>query len=357
MKHYFYRVKIHEKYLLRSLQIAENGLGSSAPNPMVGAVITHKDKIIGEGFTSPFGGAHAEVRAIDSVADKSLLKRATLYVTLEPCCHFGKTPPCTDKILSAGIPSIVIGLQDPHEKVGGKGIAILKDAGREVITGVLADKCAQHHRRFLTFHTKKRPYIILKWAQSADGFMAPAASKRKTTPEPYWISSPVSRQLAHKWRSEEAGILVGTQTAFEDNPSLNTRLWKGPNPVRVILDRQLRVSKDAHIFKTPGKTIVLCNVLNIPKDTDSIIYRRVSEGKPLVAQFLSALWEAQLQSLIVEGGAQTLNNFLESGIWDEARIFSSPSKLESGLEAPRLLKEPIDVYKSGPDTVRIVRND
>jgi diaminohydroxyphosphoribosylaminopyrimidine deaminase/5-amino-6-(5-phosphoribosylamino)uracil reductase len=357
LKHYFYRVKIHEKYLLRCLQIAENGLGSAAPNPMVGAVITYNNKIIGEGFTGPFGGAHAEVRAIDSVVDKSLLKESTLYVTLEPCCHFGKTPPCTDKILSAGIPRIVIGLQDPNEKVGGKGIAILKDAGCEVITGVLALECKEHHRRFLTFHTKRRPYIILKWAQSADGFVAPATSKRKTTPEPYWISSPVSRQLAHKWRSEESGILVGTQTALEDNPKLDARLWKGSNPVRVLLDRQLRVPKDFHIFKTSGKLIIFCSSQKTPKDTDRILYRPVSEGKPLVTQFLSALWEAQIQSIIVEGGARTLDSFIQSGKWDEARIFISPSKLGSGLEAPRLLKEPIDVYKSGPDTVRILRND
>jgi diaminohydroxyphosphoribosylaminopyrimidine deaminase/5-amino-6-(5-phosphoribosylamino)uracil reductase len=256
-----------------------------------------------------------------------------------------------------GIPRIVIGLEDPHEKVGGKGIAILRDAGCEVITGVLTHECKEHHRRFLTFHTKRRPYIILKWAQSTDGFMAPATSKRKPSPEPYWISSPVSRQLAHKWRSEEAGVLVGTQTALADNPKLDTRLWKGPNPVRILLDSQLRVPRDFHIFKPPGKCIVFYSSQNTPKDTGSILYRAVSGGKPLVTQFLNALWEEQIQSIIVEGGARTLNSFIQSGNWDEARIITGPSKLETGLEAPRLLKQPIDVYKSGPDTVRILRND
>ncbi len=350
-------MKIHEKYLLRCLQIAENGLGSTAPNPMVGAVITYKDQIIGEGFTSPFGGAHAEVRAIDSVTDKSLLKKATLYVTLEPCCHFGNTPPCTDKILSAGIPKIVIGLEDPHEKVGGKGIAILKNAGCEVETGILRKRCEEHHRRFLTFHKKKRPYIILKWAQSADGFMAPDPAKREATPMPYWISSPISRQLAHKWRSEEAGILVGTQTALKDNPGLDTRLWKGANPVRILIDRGLRVPDHFHIFTPGGKTMVFCATQNIPRETGNVLYHEVSGDKPLISQLLRALWQAEIQSLIVEGGARTLAYFLDSGAWDEARIITSPDKLKRGLPAPKISKEPSAVYNSGPDGVRILRND
>ncbi|MGB5510045.1 bifunctional diaminohydroxyphosphoribosylaminopyrimidine deaminase/5-amino-6-(5-phosphoribosylamino)uracil reductase RibD [Robiginitalea sp.] len=350
-------MKIHEKYLLRCLQIAENGLGSAAPNPMVGAVITYKDQIIGEGFTSPFGGAHAEVRAIDSVTDKSLLKKATLYVTLEPCCHFGKTPPCTDKILSAGIPKIVVGLKDPHEKVGGKGIAILRNAGCEVETGILKRRCEEHHRRFLTFHTKKRPFIILKWAQSIDGFMAPDPSKRKTSPGPYWISSPISRQLAHKWRSEEAGILVGTQTALQDNPRLDTRLWKGSSPVRILIDKGLRVPDHFHIFGPGGKTMVFCDKKNVPKAPGNVLYREVLEDKPLIPQLLRALWQADVQSLIVEGGALTLAEFIGSGNWDEARIITSPRALKQGLKAPSIATEPTANYKSGPDTVRILRND
>jgi len=350
-------VKIHEKYLLRCLQIAENGLGSTAPNPMVGAVITYEDQIIGEGFTSPFGGAHAEVRAIDAVTDKSLLKKATLYVTLEPCCHFGKTPPCTEKILAAGIPKIVIGLKDPHEKVGGKGIAILRSAGCEVVTGILKRSCEEHHRRFLTFHTKKRPFIILKWAQSADGFMAPDPSKRKSSPEPYWISSPISRQLVHKWRSEEAGILVGTQTALKDNPRLDTRLWKGSSPVRILIDRGLRVPDHFHIFGPGAKTMVICDKKNIPQDFENILYHEVSEDLPLIPQLLRTLWQADIQSLIVEGGARTLEHFIHSGSWDEARIISSPQALKQGLTAPKIVMEPTTIYKSGPDKVRILRND
>lgn len=354
---YFCRVKIREKYLLRCLQIAGNGLGTTAPNPMVGAVITYKNRIIGEGFTSPFGGAHAEVRAIESVADKSALKKATLYVTLEPCCHFGKTPPCTDKILASGIRKIAIGLQDPNEKVGGKGISILKAAGCEVVTGVLKKECAEHHRRFITFQEKKRPYIILKWAQSADGFMAPDLSQRAIAPEPYWISSPVSRQLVHKWRSEEAAILVGTRTALQDNPKLDTRLWKGPSPVRVLLDMNRRVPHHFHILNSKVKTMVFCRDKNAPKAVGNTLYREVSEDKPLIPQVLSKLREEDLQSLIVEGGAETLKGFIRSGYWDEARIIRSPVHLKNGLRAPRLSGDRLENYQSGPDSVQILRND
>lgn len=350
-------MKIHEKYLLRCLQIAENGLGSTAPNPMVGAVITYNDCIIGEGFTSPFGGPHAEVRAIDAVADKSLLRKSTLYVTLEPCCHFGKTPPCTDKILSAGIPKIVIGLQDPHKKVSGKGIAVLRSAGCEVITGVLQKECEEHHRRFITFHTKKRPYVILKWAQSTDGFMAPHPSKREAAPAPYWISSPLSRQLVHKWRSEEAGILVGTQTALKDNPRLDTRLWKGSNPVRILIDRGHRVPRHFQIFGDGGNTMVFCCKKNVPQDTGNILYREVLEDKPLITELLHVLWQEDIQSIIVEGGARTLGYFINSGRWDEARIITGPRALNQGLEGPKILNKPMTNYNSGPDKVRILRND
>ncbi len=324
---------------------------------MVGAVITYNDRIIGEGFTSPFGGPHAEVRAIDSVRDKSLLPKSTLYVTLEPCCHFGKTPPCTDAILASGIPRIVIGLKDPHDKVGGKGIAVLENAGCEVITGILKKECREHHRRFLTFHEKKRPYIILKWAQSADGYMAPDPSVRTARPEPYWISSAISRQLAHKWRSEEAAILVGTRTALEDNPTLDTRLWKGSNPVRILIDRKCSVPRDYRILDGKIKTLVFCTEKNAPQNTEGILYRTVSGGEPLIPRLLTTLWEEQLQSVIVEGGAKTLNSFLGSGYWDEIRIITSPVHLKNGLVAPKITTKPRYDFKSGRDLVQIFRND
>ena len=213
-------MKIHEFYILRCIEIAQNGLGTTAPNPMVGAVIVHENKIMGEGFTSPFGGPHAEVNAINSVADKSLLPQSTIYVTLEPCSHFGKTPPCADLIVKHKIPRVVIGLLDPHDKVAGKGVKKLMDAGCEVTVGVLEKECREHHKRFLTFQEKKRPFIILKWAETADGFIAPEKTLRSQNKEPYWITNTYSRQLVHKWRTEEQAILVGTNTVLDDNPKL-----------------------------------------------------------------------------------------------------------------------------------------
>ena len=205
-------------YMKRALQLARNGLGSSAPNPMVGAVIVYKNRVIGEGYTSAYGGPHAEVNAINAVRDKELLSEAILYVTLEPCSHHGKTPPCVDLIVKQKIPKVIIGVLDPHDKVAGKGVKRLKDAGCMVTVGVLAKECEAHHRRFLTFHKKQRPYIILKWAETKDGFIAPEKNKRSREAQPYWISNKYARQLVHKWRSQEQAILVGTNTVLHDNP-------------------------------------------------------------------------------------------------------------------------------------------
>ena len=217
-------MKTHETYIKRCIEIAKNGLGLTAPNPMVGSVIVHNNKIIGEGYTSAYGGNHAEVNAINSVKHKELLKDATLYVSLEPCSHFGKTPPCSDLIVKHQIPNVVIGCMDDNVQVAGKGIAKLKAAGCNVTVGVLETKCKQHHKRFFTFHNKKRPYIILKWAETADGFIAP---KTKNEKKPVWITNTYSRQVVHKWRAEEQAILVGTNTVLEDNPSLTVRDWTG----------------------------------------------------------------------------------------------------------------------------------
>ena len=228
-------MNIHEKYINRCIEIAKNGLGTSRPNPMVGCVIVLNDVIIGEGFTSAYGGNHAEVNAIASINDKSLLKNTILYVTLEPCSHFGKTPPCSDLIIKHEIPKVVIGTKDINRKVSGKGIEKLINSGCDVTIGVLEEKCKEHHKRFFTFHNKKRPYIILKWAQTLDGFIAPKIKNKK---KPVWISNAQSRQLNHKWRTQEQAILVGINTVLEDNPSLTARDWKGQNPIRIILEKK-----------------------------------------------------------------------------------------------------------------------
>jgi diaminohydroxyphosphoribosylaminopyrimidine deaminase/5-amino-6-(5-phosphoribosylamino)uracil reductase len=354
---YFCGVKIHEKYLSRCLQIAKNGLGNTAPNPMVGAVVVHGDRVIGEGFTSPYGGPHAEVRAIASVKDQSLLKEATLYVSLEPCCHHGKTPPCTDLILEKGIPKVVLGIPDPHAKVGGKGIAKLREGGCEVLTGVLEAACREHLKRFLTFHEKRRPYVILKWAQSADGFFAPEKGLRDREARPYWISGPRARQLAHQWRSEEQAILVGTRTAIEDNPALTTREWKGRNPLRVLLDRTLRVPAGYRVFDGQADTLVCCAADQVREPNGRITFQALDfEGDPL-PDLMRLLWEKQVLSLIVEGGGETLQGFIKAGLWDEARVIESPLSLGGGLPAPRPGGTLIGEFAAGQDRVKIFSHD
>ena len=320
----------------RALQIAKNGLGQTAPNPMVGAVIVYDTKIIGEGFTSAYGGPHAEVNAIASVKDTSLLKSATLYVTLEPCSHYGKTPPCADLIIKHGISKVVIGLLDPHEKVAGQGIKKLEEAGCIVTVGILKEACAEHHKRFLTFHTKKRPYIILKWAETFDGFIAPEQTKRGDTKEPYWITNKRSRQLVHKWRSEEQGILVGTTTVLADNPQLNLRDWDGKPPIRIVLDRSLKIPQDYHVLDGTQPTLVCTEINDDRKYQKGITYRLLDFGKNIPQQLCKIFFEEQIQSVIIEGGSQTLESFIESGLWDEARIFKGATTFGKGLKAPQI---------------------
>jgi len=264
-------VKIHEKYISRCIDIAKNGLGATAPNPMVGCVIVYNSTIIGEGFTSPYGGAHAEVNAINSVNDTSLLKEATLYVTLEPCSHFGKTPPCSNLIIEHDIQNIVIGCLDDNEKVAGKGIAKLKAAGCNVKVGVLEEECKEHHKRFFTFHNKKRPYIILKWAETKNGFVAPL---EKASNHPVWISNQYSQQLVHKWRSEEQSILVGRNTIINDNPSLTVREYGGKNPTRIVIDSQLQISGSLKIYSEEAPTLVFNRLKNEKSNQHSEIFWR-----------------------------------------------------------------------------------
>ena len=332
---YFYEVKIHEKYISRCIQLAKNGLGTTFPNPMVGSVIVSGGKIIGEGYTSPYGGSHAEVNAINAVKDKALLNNATLFVTLEPCSHYGKTPPCADLIIKHQIPNVVIGLLDPHEKVAGKGIEKLKAAGCNVTVGVLEKECREHHKRFLTFHLKKRPYIILKWAETADGFIAPREQKRNDHPEPYWISNPYSQQLVHQWRSQEQAILVGTNTVLADNPKLNVRHWRGRNPVRIVLDRYLKIDRKHHVLDGNLKTIIL--TANRPENTlEGIIYEVIDFKDNVCTQICAILYKHNILSVIIEGGAKTLQSFIDSKLWDEARIFKGQSRFGEGLESPRI---------------------
>jgi diaminohydroxyphosphoribosylaminopyrimidine deaminase/5-amino-6-(5-phosphoribosylamino)uracil reductase len=305
----------------RCLHLAGLGLGTTRPNPSVGCVIVCNDVIIGEGYTSAYGGPHAEVNAINSVKDKTLLKSASLYVTLEPCSHHGKTPPCSDLIVAHEIPNIFIGTVDSNNKVSGKGIDNLKTSGCNVNIGVLEDDCKSQHKRFLICHGKGRPYIILKWAESQDGFMAPMSKDEK---KPIWLTNIHSRQLVHKWRTEEHAILVGTNTISEDNPQLTARDWVGQNPIRVVMDRTHKLSKDHAIFDGSAKTIIISE-------------RDIDFHKPIASQICMTLHEKNIQSVIIEGGARTLQTFIDENLWDEARIFTSAVSLNNGLKAPVFL--------------------
>lgn len=317
----------------RCIQIARNGLGSTAPNPMVGAIIVHNGRIIGEGYTSAYGGAHAEVNAIRSVSDPSLLKASVLYVTLEPCSHFGNTPPCADLIISHGIPEVVIGLADPHVKVAGKGIQRLRDSGCQVTVGVLEQECREHHCRFLTFHEQKRPYIILKWAQTLDGFIAPKKTQRPSAAQPYWITGRYARQMVHRWRSEEQAILVGTTTVLSDNPRLDVRHWTGKNPVRVLLDRNLRIPRHYHVLDGSMATLVISEKEPVER-LDHVMYAQLDFSNQLARGICQLLYEKSITSLIVEGGTRTLQTFIDANLWDEARVFTGNTTFATGVKAP-----------------------
>lgn len=330
-------MNIHEKYIRRCIELAKNGFGTTYPNPMVGSVIVYNDKIIGEGWHKKAGEPHAEVNAVRSVKDKSLLKKATIYVSLEPCSHFGKTPPCCDLIIENKIPNVVVGTVDPNEKVAGNGIRKLLEAGANVTVGVLEDECNELNKRFFTFHQKKRPYIILKWAESLDGYLAPEKEINQER-KPVWITNIYSRQLVHKWRSEEQAILVGTQTVIDDNPKLNVRDWSGNNPVRVILDQNNRISKDSFIFDDSVKTIVLTKSEN-NISTENTLFEKIEFDNNSIENILSVLHQHQIQSIIIEGGKQTLQSFIDKNIWDEARIFIGKNTFEKGTKAPELKKK------------------
>ena len=344
-------------FMQRALQLAKNGLGVTAPNPMVGAVVVYNDKIIGEGYTSAYGGPHAEVNAINAVADKTYLAKSTLYVTLEPCSHFGKTPPCADLIIKYKIPNVVIGVLDPHDKVMGKGVTRLKSAGCNVMVGVLRDACIEHHRRFLTFHQKHRPYVILKWAETSDGFMAPLATKRSDKPQPFWISNSYSKQLVHKWRSEEQAILVGTHTVLEDNPRLDVRKWYGKSPTRVILDRKLKLQGEYHVFDQSVKTIVITEIEDASRWRKGIDYEVFDFSDNMPEQICHVMHKYTITSILIEGGGQTLQTFITAKLWDEARVFIGQNTFGEGLKGPKFSGNKYSTRQIESDILNIYSND
>lgn len=346
---------IDEKYIKRCLQLAKNGLGTTYPNPLVGSVIVVNHKIIGEGWHYKTGKPHAEVNAIQSVKNRELLKNATLYVNLEPCSHHGKTPPCAHLIVSSGIKKVVIGNLDPNPQVAGNGINYLKESGCEVTHGVFENVCADLNKRFFTFHIKKRPYIFLKWAETTDGFLAPDAASRTKT-EPVWISNPFSRQIVHKQRAAEMAILVGTNTVLADNPSLTVRYWKGENPIRIIIDRNLKNSPNAKIFDDSAKTLLFTETK--PKSTlnNSTEIILLKKNIPVIPQILHELYNREIQSVVIEGGAATLKSFIAQNLWDEAHIYAAPIVFKKGINAPKVIGELTHTYKIGNNSLRIIKN-
>ena len=326
---------MHELYMQKCLRLARKGLGSVAPNPMVGCVIVHNNKIIGQGYHKKFGQAHAEVNAIKSVKNKLLLKKSTLYVNLEPCSHHGKTPPCTDLIIHHHIPCVVIGTADTNHFVKGKGIKKIIKKGVDIKTGILEKECREINKRFFSFHEKKRPYILLKWAQTGDGFIAKAGQTKIE-----WISSAASQKLAHQWRSEEQAVMAGTNTALIDNPQLTVRHRKGKNPLRIVMDRNLRIPQSHHLLDSSTPTIVFNAQKTSKKNLTE--YIKINFERNTEEEILNKLFKKNIQSVIIEGGALLINSFINKGLWDEAKVFTSNKKFNSGTAAPAM---PVNAVK------------
>ncbi len=345
----------HEKYMQRCLDLAALGMGTVSPNPMVGAVVVLDGIIIGEGYHHKYGEAHAEVNAINQVISNfsdvaELLNQSILYVSLEPCAHYGKTPPCADLIIKHKIPCVMVGCADPFDAVNGKGIEKLKDAGINVITGILEKECQWLNRRFFTRVQKQRPYIILKWAQTADGFFAPEDNSQ------HWITGLESRKLVHQWRSEEDAVLVGKNTAAIDNPQLNVRYDPGKSPKRIVIDRRLELNKNLNLFDQSVETLIF-NEIKTDIDGKNK-YIALEDFDRYVPQYiLYQLYLQDIQSVIIEGGAHTLNSFIEAGLWDEARIFIGETYLKRGIKAPWITGENAQEFAIGPDRLRILVNN
>jgi diaminohydroxyphosphoribosylaminopyrimidine deaminase/5-amino-6-(5-phosphoribosylamino)uracil reductase len=333
-----------EKFMSRAVELAKLGMGQVAPNPMVGCVIVHDGLIIGEGYHRKYGEAHAEVNAIRSVKNPQLLRQSTMYVTLEPCSHFGKTPPCADLVVEMKIPKVVVGSFDPNEKVSGRGIQKLREAGCEVVTGILEEECIRMNRRFMTVHQKRRPYIILKWAQTEDGFIDRAREEAEFG-KPTWITNDLSRIAVHKMRSDEAAILVGTKTALKDNPSLTVREWSGNHPLRMVLDRRGILPKTCALLDQSTETLVFTEMEMESKP--NLEYVRINFGTDMLNEINSILSQRGIQSLLVEGGKSLLESYMRENLWDEARVYIGNARFGSGIKAPETAwildrEEPLD---------------
>ena len=342
---YLWDMNTDELYMQRCIDLASLGIGHVAPNPMVGAVIVHNGRIIGEGFHEKYGEAHAEVNAIRSVEDKSLLPESTIYVSLEPCSHHGKTPPCADLIIEYKIKRVVVGCLDPNERVKGRGIEKLKKAGIETTTGVLEQACKSLNKRFFTFHERKRPYVILKWAQSPDGYLDIARPNNEKGI--HWISSPETKVLVHKWRAEEQSILVGRKAVETDNPTLTVREFSGGNPTRLIIDSQLQLPMDKNIFSSEAPTIVFNRIRS--EVNGNIEWVKLPETS--TEAILEELYKRSILSVFVEGGSRTLQYFIFDNVWDEARVIVGPNKLNDGTKAPNIGKTPDHSFSFSNDMI------
>lgn len=336
---------VDEKYMSRCIQLARNGCCNTPPNPMVGAVIVHNGMIVGEGYHVRCGEGHAEVNAIRSVKNEELLKESTIYVSLEPCSHYGKTPPCADLIIKKGIPRVVVGCMDPFPLVAGRGIQKLRDAGVDVTVGVLEEACRRLIKRFIVFNTQHRPYITLKWAQSADGFID--VSRQSGSAEV--LSTPVSSVFVHKQRAENQAILIGTRTAWLDNPSLTTRLWAGANPLRLVIDKDLSLSSALNLFD--GKTLTWVFTARKQEDKPNVMYKCLDFEQDILPQIMEHLYDQKKQSLIVEGGSCLLQSFLEEDLWDEIDIEYSVKKIGGGVPAPTIPKGYVSEFKFRGETL------
>jgi len=342
-------MEMKEIFMKRCIEIAKKGLGCVSPNPMVGCVIVHKNKIISEGYHKKYGDNHAEVNAINKVKNKDILKDSTLYVNLEPCSHHGKTPPCCDLIIKHKIPNVIIGTIDPFFKVSGSGIAKMRDNGINVEINILEEENNLLNKRFFIFLRKKRPYILLKWAQSNDGFIAPKKQEGK-----FWMTSKESKELVHKWRSQEDGILVGRITAEKDNPQLTNRLIVGKNPIRLIIDKNLSTEKTFNVFNNDSKTIIFNNIKDNLEDSNHFIKINFDN---VINEILAILYSKNIQSIIVEGGAKTIQSFINKNLWDEARIFKTKNNIYEGVKSPLINGKIISTSFINSDTLNILVNE
>ena len=323
-------MKTHEYFMEKCIDLAKKGIQDVSPNPMVGSIIVYNDEIIGQGYHEKYGSNHAEVNAINSVQDKSLLEKSTLYVNLEPCCHHGKTPPCTNLIIEKKISKVVIGCKDSFSKVSGNGIKKLRNNLIEVIDCVLDKKCKELNRRFFSFHEKKRPYIILKWAKSKDNYIAPINQDK-----PFWMTCEKSKELVHRWRAQEDSILVGRKTVIADNPLLTVRLYNGKNPVRIIIDKNLTINQNLKIYNKEANTIILNQEKSLIDGKN--IFVKIDFNN-FLENMLNELYNRNILSVIVEGGAETINSFINRDLFDEIRVFTTTKILKNGIISPNIPK-------------------